>query len=94
VGKLRQWRWKKPEIIGFLLEDLVLLCPYLQSGFDSRPGHHENERSLKLRRFSQIAPFRSLFSGQNRGKVGGVFGALWGNERTAANSSSRSQVEN
>jgi hypothetical protein len=40
VDKLKQSRWsKKPKIIGFLLVDLVLLGPYLQSGFDSRPGH-------------------------------------------------------
>jgi hypothetical protein len=32
VSKLRQNRWsKEPEIIGFLLVDLVLLCPYPQS---------------------------------------------------------------
>jgi hypothetical protein len=45
VDKLRQsLRSKEHQIIGFLLVDLVLLGPYLQSGFDSRPGHNLGSR--------------------------------------------------
>jgi len=61
VDKLKQSRRsKKLEIIGFLLVDLVLLGPSLQSGFDSRPGHIRRQHSPESRILFATAAIRGI----------------------------------
>jgi len=55
-------RSKEPKIIDFLLVELVLLCPYLQSGFDSRPGHTNTlDLASRFSRLGSWPPLRAAF---------------------------------
>ena len=83
MDKLRQSREaKRPEIIGSLLVDLLLLGPYPQSGFDSRPGHSKRKKSLNDRACFNRRRSRTKILG----KILGTLAAFW--PRTAVNSES------